>query len=321
MKAAIWTAYGPPEVLEIGDVARPIPRADELLVKVEAANVFPGDCELRRFDIHPFFWLPLRVMSGIRRPRRIRILGQEFAGTVEAVGSRVTGHRIGERVFAPTALGGAYAEYVCVGERLATSIPSNVSFEEAACVSVGGSNALHFLRLGGVGPGTKVLLYGAGGSIGTLAVQLACRMGAEVTAVEDGTKLAALRELGAHHVIDYQREDFTRNGERYDVIVDIPGKSPFRRSLGALVADGRYVLGNASAFAMLRSLAHRRVKIAFAGYVPADLGYLRDRLAANDIRAVIDRRFPLDQVVAAHHYVESGRKIGNVVLSMAQGAS
>jgi len=321
VRAAIWTAYGPPDVLEIRDAAKPTPRADELLVKVEAANVFPGDCELRRFDIHPFFWLPLRIMSGIRKPRRMRILGQEFAGTVEAVGSRVTHHRVGDRVFAPTALGGAYAEYVCIGERLATPIPPNTSFEAASCVAVGGLNALHFLRVGQVGPGKKVLLYGAGGSIGTMAVQLASLMGAEVTAVDRGDKLATLRKLGAHRVIDYQREDFTASGERFHAIVDLPGKSPYRRTIGMLAPGGRYVLGNASAFAMLRSLGRSRVKVALTGYRPADLRYLRDCLASNDIRAVIDRCFALDDIVQAHRYVESGQKVGNVVLIIGSAAA
>ena len=213
MKAVIWSRYGPPELLRIEEVDRPEPKPDEILVRVKAANVFAGDCELRRFALNALFWLPLRLMIGITRPRpRFRILGQELAGEVVAVGARISNFKPGDSVFSPLGMGGAHAEYVSFKPVCAVTKPDNVSFEEAAVVSVGGLNALHFLRLAGLGPGSppgrKLLLNGAAGSIGTIALQLARLYGAEVTAVDSGHKLDKLRELGADRVIDYTREDF-----------------------------------------------------------------------------------------------------------------
>lgn len=318
MKAAIWTKYGPPEVLEIHEVATPRPKANQVLVKIAAANVFPGDCELRKFQIHPLFWLPLRLYAGIFKPR-IKVLGQEFAGEVVAVGDKVTDISVGDRVFAPTSGFGAYAEYIATTPKLAVAIPDNISVEEAAAAAVGGLNALHFLRVGKVGPGHKVLLYGAGGSIGTMAIQIAKVMGAEVTAVDSGHKLATLSAFGADHTIDYTKEDFTRNGETWDVVVDFPGKSRFSQTLRSIKRGGYYVHGNGSTWTMMRRLwasrlSGRNVRIALAGYNREDLEYIAALMAAGKLQPVINRRYPLDEIVEAHRYVETGEKTGNVVV-------
>lgn len=318
MKAAIWTAYGPPEVLQVRNIPAPQPTPGRVLVRIVASNVFPGDCELRRFDIQSLFWLPVRLMTGLVKPRPNTVLGQEFAGIVSAVGAGVQGFKEGDAVFAPTGMKGCYAESISLQPRLLMHKPDNVSFAEAAVVSVGGLNALYFLRTGNVGPGQRVLLFGAGGSIGTMAIQLAKLMGAHVTAVDSGDKLAVLTQIGADAVIDYRTTDFTQTGQSWDVVFDLPGKSHFRQSLGAIRPGGYYILGNASVPAMFRRLFGRKygrkVRVALANYRAADMQYLQQRLAAGEVRPVVDREFDLDDVVAAHQYVESGAKTGNVVL-------
>lgn len=321
MKAAIWTAYGPPVVLKVREVKTPEPKEDEVLVKIHAANVFPGDCEMRRFEIHPFFWFPVRLMTGIFRPR-LQVLGQEFAGEVVQVGNKVTRFHLGDRIFAPLTMFGAYAEYIVVrAHDVSAVIPDNISYEEAAAVSVGGLNALDFLRIARVKPGDKVLLHGAAGSIGTMAVQLARVMGAEVTALDTSAKLPMLASIGASHVIDYTREDFSQNGVLYDAVIDFAGKSPFTRSLRSIREGGYYVHGNGSAWTMVRRiwasrLSGRNVRIALTAYRQENLDYLCALLADGKIKPVIDRQYALDEVVEAHRYVESGRKAGNVVLTI-----
>jgi len=322
MKAAIWTRYGPPEVLEVRDIEKPRPRPDEVLIRNRVANLFAGDAELRRFQMHTLFWLPIRLAVGVFRPR-VKILGQEFAGIVEEVGSRVQDFKPGDRVFAPCGLGGAYAEFLCQKTRLLTRVPAGVDLGDVACLSVGGSNALHFLQAGEVKQGDKVLLNGAGGSIGTLAIQLAKLMGAEVTAVDRARKLPTLLGLGADHVLDYQHEDFTSREAAYDVVIDIVGGASYRGCLRALKPGGRLVLGNAPTRQMLQRLwsrfvTDRKVRIALAGYRREDLDYLAQLLAERHIRTVVERSFTLDDIVAAHHYLDTGRKTGNVLLVFAQ---
>lgn len=321
MKAAIWTAYGPPEVLKLQDVDKPAPKDDEVLVKIEAANVFPGDCELRRFSVHNYlFWLPIRLYVGITRPR-IKTLGQEFAGTVEAVGENVTEWKVGDRVFSPAPFTGGYAEYISLKPKCMALKPESLSFEEAATVCVGGMNALHFLRVAGVAAGQKVLINGAGGCIGTLAIQIAKTVGAEVTAVDTTSKLDKLRAIGADYVVDYTRENIAERGGIYDALIDIVGKSAYSDMLKSLVPHGCLVLGNALPSHMLRRLwssitTDKTVRVALAGYKPDDLNYLKRLIEEEQIKPVVDRTYTLDQIVEAHRYVETGKRIGNVVLTV-----
>jgi NADPH:quinone reductase-like Zn-dependent oxidoreductase len=322
MKAIVAVKYGPPEVLQLKEVDKPAPEDNEVLIKIYAATVFTGDCEMRCSKFPWWIWLPLRLMMGLTKPKR-PILGQELAGIIEAVGRDVTRFKAGDPVFANTGPRfGAYAEYVCLPEAGPIAIkPANMNFEQAAAVPTGGLNALHFLRRANIQPGQKVLIYGACGSIGTFGVQLAKYFGAHVTAVDRKEKLDTLRAIGADHVIDYKQEDFTRNGVTYDVIFDVVGKSPFSRSLKSLSQSGYYIFANPRALPMLRGLwANRRgaqkVMFALARERPEDLVYLKERIEAGEIKSVIDRIYPLEQIVEAHRYVDTGRKQGNVVITV-----
>jgi NADPH:quinone reductase-like Zn-dependent oxidoreductase len=257
-------------------------------------------------------------MLGFRRPRR-RVLGLEFAGVVEEVGSAVTHFRVGDRVFGLR--NGSHAEYVCVREsRLVVRIPDEMPFEEAAAVCDGMSQAVSALRAGRVGPGTRLLVYGASGSLGTGAVQLASYLGAHVTAVCNGRSVELVRSLGADEVIDYEREDFTRNGETYDVILDAVGKHAFFRCRGSLVPGGLYVatdrLYNFPLAFLTRWTGGEKVVFDVSGYKRDDILLLRDLLEAGRYRAVVDRTYPLDEVVEANRYVDSWQKTGNVVLTV-----
>lgn len=290
------------------------------MIRNSIANLFAGDAELRRFQMNALFWLPIRLAVGVFRPR-IKILGQEFAGTVEAVGDGVRDFAPGDRVFAPTGIGGAYAEYLCQKTKLLTRIPEGVSFGDAACVSVGGINALHFLRTAKVSPGDKVLLNGAGGGIGTLAIQLAKIMGAEVTVVDHARKLDTLMWLGADHVLDYQLDDFTTRESAYDAIIDIVGRASYPGCLYALKPGGYLVLGNAPTVQMIRRLwspltTDRHVRVALASYRKEDLDYLAKLLGGGAIKTVIERSYTMKQIVEAHRYLDSGCKTGNVLLSI-----
>src|SRR5215208_5609836 len=226
MKAIVWTKYGPPEALQLREVEKPTPRDNEVLIKVHAATVTFGDCEVRRLKLPLLISIPIRIYAGLIKPKRITILGQELAGEIEAVGRQVTRFKKGDPVFAATFFRfGAYAEYACLPETYLVLKPSAITYEESATVPTGGINGLHFLRAANIQPGEMVLINGAGGSIGTYAVQIAKSLGAEVTAVDSAEKLDMLRSIGADHVVDYTREDFTKSGERYDVIYDVIGKS------------------------------------------------------------------------------------------------
>jgi NADPH:quinone reductase-like Zn-dependent oxidoreductase len=321
MKAAVSTAYGAPHVLQIRKVEKPIPKDNEVLIRIHASTVTAGDCEVRAFKFPLLIWLPLRLFMGISKPR-IKIYGQELAGTIEAVGKEVTAFQPGDEVFAPTRITlGAHAEYITLPESYALARkPQNVSFEEAASVPVGGLNALHFLRLADLQPGEKILINGAAGTIGTFAVQLAKAYGAEVTAVDSTKKLEMLRSIGADHVIDYTQEDFTKGDVRYDVIFDVVGKSPFSRCQRVLTHDGRYLSANPKLSDIVRGLWNRmtssqKVITGMASYPREDLLTLKELIEAGKIKAVIDRRYPLEQIVEAHSYVETGAKEGSVVIT------
>lgn len=323
MKAVVYQKYGPPDVLELKEVEKPTPKDNEVLIKICAASATTGDCEIREFKVHILFWLPLRIYMGLRRPIRSTTLGAYLAGEIEAVGKDVKQFKRGDQVFAAAGLRfGAYAEYVCLPEDGTLAImASNMTYEEAASVPIGGLNALHFLREGNIQSGEKVLICGAAGSIGTFAVQIAKSWGAEVTCVDSAKKLDMLRSLGADHVIDYTREDFTKRGGSYDVIFDVVGRSPFSRSVRSLKQNGRYLLANPEVSHMVRGLwtsmtSSKKVIFKFADEKTEDLLYLKALIEAGKIRAVIDRRYPLGQTVEAHRYIESGDKKGSVVVTM-----
>ena len=323
MKAVVFPRYGPADVLQLQEVAKPTPKENEVLIRVRAATVTTGDCEIRRFKIAFLFWLPFRIFMGLRKPRGTKILGMELAGEIEAVGNDVDLFSEGDQVFAATGAGfGGNAEYRCLSSTRAISIkPANMTYEEAAAVPIGGLNALHFLRNGNIRSGQQVLIYGSTGSIGTFAVQIAKHFGAEVTAVSSPAGLDLVRSLGADHVNDHTTEDFPENGQTYDVIFDTIGKSPFSRSKRSLNKDGVYLLANPGLPDMVRAVwrsmtGTKKVKIGLANERSQDLVYLRELIEAGNIRTVIDRTYPLEQTAEAHRYVEKGQKLGNVVITV-----
>jgi len=327
MKAIVWTEYGPPDVLQLQEVEKPSPKDDEVLIEIHATTVTTGDCEQRSLRLPIWHRLPMRAYVGLKRPRRITILGMEVAGEVESVGRDVEMFRKGDQVFAATGFArmGTYAEYICLPEEseegALTAKPANMTYEEAAAVPVGGLEALAFLRQGDVRSGQKVLINGAGGTIGPFAVQLAKCFGAEVTAVDSTGKLEMLRSIGADHVIDYTQEDFTKRGETYDFILDVVGKSSFSGSVKALTPNGCYLIANPGLSQVARGRWARvanskKVIGGNASYRTDDLVYLRGLIEAGEVRSVVDRCYPLAQVAEAHRYVEEGRKKGNVVIEV-----
>jgi NADPH:quinone reductase-like Zn-dependent oxidoreductase len=326
MKAIVCTRYGPPDVLQLKELEKPTPRDNEVLVRVHAATVTKGDCELRSLKL-PLLWqLLVRIGFGFRAPRK-KILGQELAGEIESVGKDVRQFRTGDQVFAFTGLRlGAYAEYNCLPEKGLVAIkPADMTFEEAAAVPVGGLHALNCLRKGNIQTGQKVLIIGAGGTVGTLAVQLAKSFGAEVTGVDSTGKLDMLCSIGADHVIDHTKVDFTKSGERYDVIFDVVGKSSFSGCLRSLKEKGFYLLGNPGLSQQVRGLwtsmtSSKKVVGGTISYKTEDLVFLKELIEAGKIRSVIDRRYPLEQTAEAHRYVDTGQKTGNVAITVERDA-
>jgi NADPH:quinone reductase-like Zn-dependent oxidoreductase len=307
MKAIVCTAYGPPEVLQFQEVDKPVPRGNEVLIQVRATTVHRGDSRMRGLDIPGPGWQRLlaRLVLGIRRPRKA-ILGMELAGEIETVGQDETRFKRGDRVFASTVWSGfgAYAEYKCMAQDgVLAHMPANMTFEEAAVIPSGGVTTLGILKMADIQPGQKVLIYGASGSVGTFAVQLARAFGAEVTGVCSTANLELVRSLGAGRVIDYTREDFTRSGETYDVVFDAVDKfqGDYRT---ALKETGVYLNVDASS---------DKVK---AGDAPLLLRELKELVEAGKLRAVIDRRYPWEQIVEAHRYVDGGHKKGNVIITV-----
>ncbi len=322
MKAIVRTKYGPPEVLHLAEVDKPVPKDDEIMIKVHAATVTLGDCELRIMKVPNLIWLLVRIYMGIFRPR-IKILGQELAGEIESIGKHVTQFRAGDKVFAGMDMKmGAYAEYRCLKESHPIAIKSsNLRYEEVATLPAGGINGLHFVRLAKVKKGEKLLINGAGGSIGTYALQIAKLEGAEVTCVDSAIKLEMLKDLGADHVIDYREEDFTRNGQSYDIIIDVVGNSSFSRCLRSLTKNGRYVLGNPNVTGMLRGaltslMGTKKVLFNLADIRLEDLNHLAGLMERKEIKAVIDKRYELEEIQEAHRYVEAGHKKGNLVVAV-----
>ena len=324
MRAVVYDSYGPPEVLRLEEVEKPTPKEDEVLVRVHATTV-------NRLDVHtreanrpsgPAVMLLSRLVSGLRRPRQ-PILGSEFAGEVEAVGAAVTEFAVGDRVFGNSGLGfGAHAEFMCMREagRIA-HMPAGASFEEAAPVCDGALNALWCLKVAELQKGLRVLVYGASGAIGTAGVQLAKYFGADVTAVCNTKNLELVRSLGADRVIDYTREDFTKNGQTYDVIFDAVGKHSFARCKDSLNPGGVYLptdgFRNLVLALWTSRFGDRKVRFQLPPrYAKKDVQFLKELIEAGRFRAVIDRCYPLEDVVEASRYVETGQKTGNVVLTI-----
>ena len=312
MRAVVHDRYGPPEVLRLDDVERPVPDDDQVLVKVHATTVNRTDCGLR--SAKPFI---TRFFTGLLRPKR-RIPGMELAGEVEAVGAAVTEFEVGDHVFGVKSFG-AHAEFTSIRESSPLAhIPAGMSFEEAAAVCDGASIALSCLRNADFRQGRSILVYGASGSVGVAAVQLAKYFGADVTAVCDTKNVELVRSLGADEVVDYLQEDFTKSGKTYDVIFDAVGKHSFRRCRRSLKGEGIFIETDLGFMwhVPLLALMNKRVTLGIAKYKKEDVLFLKELIEAGKYRAVIDRSYPLEDVVEATRYVETGQKTGNVVLTV-----
>lgn len=323
MKAIVFNQYGAPDQLQLEEVVTPTPAEDEILVRIHNTTVIKGDCDLRRFDVPKWIWLPLRIYMGIFRPR-VRILGQEFSGIVESVGKNVRRFKSGYKVFGPTTMKfGAYAEYLCISaKKPLVQTPINWNFQESATLTVGAMNALHLLKKAEIQNGDHVLIIGAGGSIGSYAVQLGKELGAYVTGLDVGSKLESIKDFGADAVVDYTASNFTLSKNKYNAIIDLVGTYQNKVGLSALKSKGKFVQGNPSFSTMLSAIYQaRKYKLDIintaAGYHQKDLEYLKELAEKCRLTPFIDRMYPLAKMKEAHEYVESGQKTGHVVINIA----
>ncbi|MDF2960777.1 MAG: zinc-binding dehydrogenase family protein [Paenibacillus sp.] len=322
MKAIVAIKYGSPEVLQLKEVEKPTPKDNEILVKVHATTVNVGDCRMRSFTVPPMFWLPGRIALGFSKPRN-PIFGMELAGEVEAVGKDVTRFKAGDPIFASTfkVNFGAHAEYKCLPEDGAVvTKPNNMTYEEAATLSIGANTALFFLKKGNIQPGKKILIHGASGSVGTFAVQLAKYFGAEVTGVCSTANVEMVKSLGAGKVIDYTQEDFTKNGETYDIIFDAAGKTTLPQCKSSLKNKGYYLhtgmVGSEIKGLWYSMTTDKKVIGGTAVPLKEELVFLKELTESGWLKPVIDRCYPLEQLVEAHRYVDQGHKRGNVVITL-----
>ena len=328
MRAIVYRKYGPPEVLQIEDVEMPAPRANEILVKVVAAEATKSDCELRSFNFAVrWFTIPLRVVLGVFRPKR-QILGGYFSGVVEKVGAEVSKFKPGDEIFGSTQLRfGGYGEYLCVPEKYClVEKPNNLSHQQAAAVPLGGLNALHFMRRANLNAGEKVLIIGAGASIGTFGVQIAKCFGAEVTVVDAPHKEKMLRRLGADHFIDYSKQHFADSENRYDVIFNMVASTAFSDGMKCLKEGGRYLTANPKFSDFLRTMllsksSQKKAIVTFAAEMEEELLTLKKMIEAGQIAPVIDRVYAMEQVAEAHRRVEREERVGCVVISGWTGLS
>jgi NADPH:quinone reductase-like Zn-dependent oxidoreductase len=321
MKAIVFERYGPPEVLQIKEVARPVPRDNEVLVKVHATSVTLYDCWCRSGTAPPGFGLLMRIASGIGKPKK-PILGTELAGEIEEVGKDVKLFKKGDRVFGYPGMNlGAYVEYICLPEAAVAMKPASATYEQAAAALQGGLTALYFLRKGNIRSGQKVLVFGASGGIGIAAVQLARYFGAEVTGVCSTAKLDFVKSLGADRVIDYTREDFTGSGQTCDIILDTIGRSPVSGCKKLLKNNGFYLLTTFGLPKLVQLLwlsmtSNRKLVMGTLKEKTEDMVFLKELIEAGKLKIIIDRTYPVEEATEVHRYVESGQKKGNVVITL-----
>ena len=322
MKAIVYKKYGSADVLQVDEIEKPKPKDNEVLIKVHSTEVTKADCEMRSFKFAvKWFWLPLRLMLGIYKPKK-NVLGGYFSGEIEGVGKNVIKLKVGNKIFGSAQMRfGAYGEYLCLPDSYTiVKKPGNMSYEQAAAVPLGGLNALHFMRKANIKEGETILINGAGGSIGTFAIQIAKDMGAEVTAVDSPIKETMLRQLGVDHFIDYTQENVTKKDKTYDIIFNMVANSRYSDFIDLLNPDGRYLMGNPKLVDMLRSvvtskLTDKKAIFSFAGEKEEELITLRAMIEAGKIRSAVDRVYSIDQIVKAHQRVETEQRIGVVVLS------